>query len=208
MASSFIGNRLGLGVKPREPRQGEGFFGDALKAVAHGGVDFVGNRLGLGVKPRRQKGKGFSGDAAKGLAHGGVDFIDVIYDLGVHLPPPVHERAQMRTRHLQPGSRNSKKGTGLVLSSELTPEERQTHLDSLSDTSINAHFQGKKQKRNTRFLWWRVCERRTKAAEEEHCLHPESAEPSSARIALDAAVQSVVFRSLRLPSDEGNGAES
>ena len=81
--------------------EGEGFFGDVLKKVAHGGVDLVASQLGAGakkggwigsdifggkVKPVRQQGKGFFGNVLKKVAHGGVDLI--ANQLGAGIPNP------------------------------------------------------------------------------------------------------------------------
>jgi len=89
--------------------EGEGFFGDVLKKVAHGGVDLVASQLGAGakkggwigsdifggkVKPakRKQQGKGFFGNVLKKVAHGGVDLI--ANQLGGKVKPPPKRKQQ------------------------------------------------------------------------------------------------------------------
>ena len=128
---SYGAKRLEQGISDAANLEGEGFFGNLARNVAHAGVDVIANSVGAGmgvplpgqihphqvhvggwfgsdvfggkIKPARKTkmGKGFFGNLAKKAAHAGVDFVADSVGAGVDPNPRSNANEGLRAALFQ-----------------------------------------------------------------------------------------------------------
>ena len=115
---------------------GEGFFGDLVKKVAHGGIDFLADKIGGGIAGQsptpvqhrqlsaiyKKHGKGFFGDLVKKIAHGGVDVLGSVLG-GSAKPAKKLSAVQMERLHELHGEGFFDKIAGLFGGAAMEPNE-------------------------------------------------------------------------------------